>query len=249
MNIASDPRATVLQQRDDAQRLGDDIAELSARIQAATYELLVLIRDFDAREGWAGFTSCAHWLNWRTGLALGAAREKVRAARALAHLPRLSEAMQRGQVSYSKVRAITRVATPENERRLLDFALSGTAAHVERLTRASRRVDRQTEAADEQRRHARRDLTTWVDDDGMVVIRGRLSPEVGAVVRRALEAAGDRLRSDTSGQEAPEISFGQRQADGAGSGGGECSGRRPRPGHSGRPLPGRAARRRGDAAE
>ena len=216
MNVASDPRATVLQQRDDAQRLGDDIAELSARIQAATYELLVLIRDFDARGGWAGFTSCAHWLNWRTGLALGAAREKVRAARALAHLPRVSEAMQRGQVSYSKVRAITRVATPENERRLLDFALSGTAAHVERLTRAWRRVDRQTEAADEQRRHARRDLTTWVDDDGMVVIRGRLSPEVGAVVRRALEAARDRLRSDTSGQEAPEISFGQRQADALG---------------------------------
>ena len=200
----------------EAARLGDDIAELSARIQAATYELLVLIRRFDAREGWAGFTSCAHWLNWRTGLALGAAREKVRVARALGDLPRLSEAMQHGRVSYSKLRAITRVATPDNERRLLDFALSGTAAHVERLTRAWRRVDRQAEAADEQRRHARRNLSTWVDDDGMVVIRGRLSPEVGAVVRRALEAAADRLRADVSDEEAAETSFGQRQADALG---------------------------------
>ena len=200
----------------DAARLGDDIAELSARIQAATYELLVLIRRFDERDGWAGFRSCAHWLNWRTGLALGAAREKVRVARALGDLPRLSEAMQRGRVSYSKVRAITRVATPENERRLLDFALSGTAAHVERLTRAWRRVDRQAEAADEQRRHARRNLTTRVDDEGMVVIGGRLSPEVGAVVRRALEAAADRLRADVSGEEAAETSFGQRQADALG---------------------------------
>ena len=122
---------------EDVERLGESIAELAARIQAATYELLVLIREFDAREGWNdgfnGFRSCAHWLNWRTGLALGAAREKVRVARALAELPRLSAAMQRGDLSYSKVRALTRVATPVNESELLDFARCATAAHVERL--------------------------------------------------------------------------------------------------------------------
>ncbi len=110
-------RATVLQRRDEAERLGNDIAELAARIQAATYELLVMIRAFDQREGWSGFKSCAHWLNWRTGLALGAAREKVRVARALGDLPLLSDAMQRGRISYSKVRALTRVATAANERR------------------------------------------------------------------------------------------------------------------------------------
>ena len=60
------------------EQLADRIAELSARIQAATYELLVLIRQFDQREGWSGFASCAHWLSWRIGLAPGAAREKVR---------------------------------------------------------------------------------------------------------------------------------------------------------------------------
>ena len=175
-----------------------------------------MIHAFDEREGWSGFKSCAHWLNWRTGLALGAAREKVRVARALAELPLLSDAMRRGQISYSKVRALTRVATPANERRLLGFAECAPASYVERLARAWCRVDRQAEAADERRRHERRNLNTWVDDDGMVVVRGRLSPEVGAVVRRALEAAGDRLRTVVSPEEAAETSFGQRQADALG---------------------------------
>jgi hypothetical protein len=209
-------RAAVLRRRDEADRLGNDIAELAARIQAATYELLVMIRAFDEREGWSGFKSCAHWLNWRTGLALGAAREKVRVARALGDLPVLSDAMRRGRISYSKVRALTRVATPANERRLLGFAECAPASYVERLARAWGRVDRAEEAADEQRRHERRNLTTWVDDDGMVVIRGRLSAEVGAVVRRALEAAGDRLRKAVSPEEASETGYGQRQADALG---------------------------------
>ena len=205
---------------EDVERLGDTIAELAARIQAATYELLVLIREFDAREGWnGGFRSCAHWLNWRTGLDLGAAREKVRVARALAELPHLSAAMQRGDLSYSKVRALTRVATPANETELLDFARCATAAHVERLIRAWRRVDRVAEAADDRRRHESRHLKTWVDDDGMLVIRGRLSPEVGAVVRCALEAAADRLHQEAKAaaeEDGPETSAGQRRADALG---------------------------------
>ena len=207
--------------------LADRIAELSARIQAANYELLVLIHQFDQREGWSGFASCAHWLSWRIGLAPGAAREKVRVARALADLPLLSDAMRRGIVSYSKVRAVTRVATPETEQTLLDVALAGTAAHVEQVVRAWRRVDRTAEAADDRRRHASRVLHTWVDDDGMVVIRGRLAPEVGAVVRRALEAALDEQRRAAATREPGEpdpvdeeagvaFSFGQRQADALG---------------------------------
>ena len=79
-----DPRTVPdLNRRAELEHLGDRIAELSARIQAATYELLVLIREFDARTGWSGCTSCAHWLSWRTGFAPGAAREHVRVARAL----------------------------------------------------------------------------------------------------------------------------------------------------------------------
>ena len=175
-------------------RLGDRIAELSARIQAATHELLVLIREFDEQEGWDGCLSCAQWLSWRAGLSPGAAREHVRVARALGKLPKLSDAMRRGKVSYSKVRAVTRVATPENEQTLLEVALGGTAEHVERIARAWRRIDRNVEQAEDRRRDASRSLRTWVDEDGMVVVRGRLTPEVGSVLRRALEAACDQAR-------------------------------------------------------
>ena len=156
--------------RAELERLGERIAELSSRIQAATYDLLVLIREFDAQIGWSGWTSCAHWLSWRTGLAPGAAREHVRVARALGNLPKLSDAMRRGAVSYSKVRAVTRVATPETEQALLDVAQSGTAAHVEQIVRGWRRVDRTAERTEEKRRQDRRSLRTWVDDDGMVVV-------------------------------------------------------------------------------
>ncbi|HEV3073209.1 MAG TPA: DUF222 domain-containing protein [Thermoanaerobaculia bacterium] len=127
----------------ELEELGERIAELAAQISAATYELLAMLRDFDERGGWAnGFHSCAHWLCWRVGLDPGAAREKMRVARALGSLPLLSAAMRHGEISYSKVRALTRIATPANEQDLLIFGRAGTAAHVERLVRGMRRVDR-----------------------------------------------------------------------------------------------------------
>src|SRR5437867_15722 len=93
-------------------RLGDEIAELSVHLEAATARLLDLIREFDIRAGWNnGFRSCAHWLSWRVGLDLGAAREKVRVARALGTLPRLARALGRGELSYPKGRAVTRLGT------------------------------------------------------------------------------------------------------------------------------------------
>ena len=194
LTTATPDLTTRLRRQSETAALGDAIAELAARIQAATYELLVMIHQFDERGGWGdGFTSCAHWLNWRTGLAMGAAREKVRVAKALANLPLVSDAMRRGTISYSKVRAITRVATPETEERLITFARSGTAAHVERLVRAWRRVDRIAAADDDRRQHAGRHLETWIDEDGMLVVRGRLSPELAAVLQRALDAAAERL--------------------------------------------------------
>src|SRR6266508_2599815 len=158
-------------------RLGDEIAELSAHLDAATARLLALIREFDARGGWnTGFRSCAAWLSWRVGLDLGAARERVRVARALETLPLLAQALARGQVSYAKVRALTRVATPETEARLLGVARAGTAAHVERIVRGWRWVDRRAEARETARRHASRALQLHQDEDGMVVLRGRLDP-------------------------------------------------------------------------
>jgi hypothetical protein len=204
----------------DLETLGERIAELSAQIQAATYQLLVMIRDFDERGGWGeGFRSCAHWLNWRTGLDLGAAREKVRVARALAGLPRISASMRQGEISYSKVRAMTRVATAATEEELLLFARAGTAMHVEKLVRAWRRVDRLAEMEHEERRQATRSLTAYTDEDGMVVVRGRLTPEAGAALLRALDAAGEKLYADRRGKRdaaGDDSTAEQRRADALG---------------------------------
>jgi hypothetical protein len=175
-------------------RLGDEIADLSAHLDAATAHLLDLIREFDAREGWNnGFRSCAAWLSWRVGLDLGAARERVRVAHALETLPRLAGALARGELSYAKVRALTRVATPETEERLLAVGRAGTAEHVERIVRGWRRVDRKAEVREETHRHTSRALHVYQDEDGMVVLRGRLTPEAGAVLMRALDAAREAL--------------------------------------------------------
>jgi uncharacterized protein DUF222/HNH endonuclease len=175
-------------------RLGDQIAELSAHLEAATSRLLDLIREFDVRRGWQnGFRSCAEWLAWRVSLDLGAARERVRVARALGILPALAEALARGELSYAKVRALTRIATPETEARLLAVGRAGTAAHVESIVRGWRRLDRQAEAREATRQHAGRSLHVHQEEDGTVVLRGRLTPEVGALLLRALDAARETL--------------------------------------------------------
>jgi Domain of unknown function (DUF222)/HNH endonuclease len=199
--------------------LGESIAALAAQLHAATFELLVLLREFDERLGWNnGFLSCAHWLHWRTGIDLGAAREKVRVARALATLPQLSDAMRRGRLSYAKVRAVTRIATPASEERLLHLALAATAAQVERLVKAWRHADLKTASRQTEERHLARQLTTWIDDDGMVIIRGRLTPDAGAIVLRALELTSDRLFRESAnnakgGELAEDTTSGQRRAD------------------------------------
>jgi hypothetical protein len=194
-------------------RLGDAIAELSAHLEAATARLLDLIREFDARGGWnTGFRSCAAWLSWRVGLDLGAARERVRVARALGTLPALAEALARGELSYAKVRALTRIATPETEARLLGVGRAGTAAHVERIVRGWRCVDRKAEARETARQHASRALHVHHDHDGTVVLRGRLSPEVGALLLRALAAARETLYQKVGGSAEPPT-VAQQQAD------------------------------------
>ena len=189
---------TAVERDADISRLGDEIAKLAAHIDAATATLLAMIREFDLRQGWGnGFTSCAHWLTWRAGIAPGTAREHVRVAHALADLPLNAGALARGEISYSKVREVTRVATPETEERLLKVARAGTAVHVERIVRGWRQVDRQAEAKESARRHKHRALHVFQDSDGMVVVRGRLEPEAGAVLMRALEAARETLYQRT----------------------------------------------------
>ena len=208
----------------DVDRLGDEIAELSAHLDAATARLLTLIREFDARGGWnTGFRSCAAWLSWRVGLDLGrlvnGSGSRAPSGRCRSSL----EALARGQLSYAKVRALTRVATPETEARLLAVGRAGTAAHVERIVRGWRSVDRRAEARETARRHASRALHVRTDEDGMVVVSGRLEPEVGALLTQALAAARETLyqrarardeaAANPGGVSAETPSLAQQQAD------------------------------------
>ncbi len=211
---------------DELFELGERIAELAARINSAEARMMTLIADFDRRGGWRdGFGSCAEWLAWRTGVKIGSARERVRTARALERLPQTAEALRRGSVSYAKVRALTRVATPEREAELLEFARAGSAAKLERTVRTWRRLSREGELTAERARHRARAFSVFVDGEGMYVVRGRLEPEAGAVLMRAVEAASDALfrREPHHGPDAPPATeadarrrSGRRRADAVG---------------------------------
>ena len=173
----------------------DQITRLAGHLNAANARFLALIAEFDRRQGWAewGVKSCAHWLNWKCGIALGAAREKIRVARALEKLPGITAAMAEGRLSYFKVREMTRIANESNESYLLNIALCGTASHVEQTVRGYRRA---LDAAELSREAIQqRDQSLWfhTEPDGSMVIRGRVPAEIGALFKRALEAAEDSL--------------------------------------------------------
>ncbi len=180
---------------DELYLLGERIAELAARINAAESRMMTLIADFDRRGGWkdGGYGSCAEWLAWRIGIKIGPARERVRTARALESLPQTADALRDGRISYAKARALTRVATPECEAELLEYARAGSAAKLEQRVRMWKMLSRDEELTAEQARHRSRAFSMFVDGDGMHVVKGRLEPEVGAVLMRAVEAASDAL--------------------------------------------------------
>jgi hypothetical protein len=180
---------------DEAEDLGDRIAILGAELHAGLHRMLVLIARFDAMRYWAlaGHRSSAHWLAFRVGLDLGTARERVRVARALTNLPETDAAMSRGELSFSKVRAVTRVAEAETEADLLEAARGCTARDLEYVVRAWKKGSCKDEAEWEKERHASRYLFAFPDDDGMYRVNGRLDPEVGALLMRAIEAATDAL--------------------------------------------------------
>lgn len=177
--------------------LGELIAEQAAHMDAAEHRLLTNIRQFDERGGWASAISCAHWLAWRVGWTLGTAREHVRVAKALGTLPHIDEALRLGQVSYCKVRAMTRVATPENEQVLLMDARLTTGSQLERICRKYKQLQRLTDhpnaAADaEQRRVTRREL-----DSGMVMIQAVLHADEAELVWAAIERATKEALADS----------------------------------------------------
>ncbi|PHR97502.1 MAG: hypothetical protein COA78_27550 [Blastopirellula sp.] len=201
------------------EQLEDQITTLAGQINAANYRFLKLIAEFDRRQAWAGYglRSCAHWLNWKCSISMNPAREKVRTARALEGLPGINEAFQKGELSFSKVRAMTRIATVENEDYLLNIAEYGTAQHVEVVVKAYRTVSRiadtpedfnaveideckksvlgetKHELRQQQHEQENRSVTCYQDDDGMWIIKAKLPAEEGALVAKALQALGDSI--------------------------------------------------------
>lgn len=198
----------------DNDQLADQITTLAGQINAANYRFLKLIAEFERRKAWAGYglRSCAHWLSWKCGIDMGAAREKVRAALALTDLPEINSAFEKGSISFSKVRAMTKIATKENESFLLNIAEYGTAQHMEKLVKAYRTVSH-TEKAEEvaaenvskeqhaqnqerkkqQRQQENRSVICYQDDDGMWIIHAKLPAEEGGLVAKALQELGDKL--------------------------------------------------------
>ncbi len=196
-----------------AERIGAKISELCSYIYAAEHRLLTLIREFDEQEGWAhlGFHSCAHWLNFKCGIDMNTARERVRVAHALGRLPKVDARFAKGAISYSKVRAVTRIADDTNEDYLLMISKHGTAHHVEKLIRLYRRAERlqDTEAAKE--RHDNRQMSYHYDHDGCLVIKGRFPAEQGELIVKALEMAMEKQYSENA--ESDVDSMPTRRAD------------------------------------
>ena len=192
--------------------LAAEICTFAGHINAASHRWLVLIAEFDRRNGWSDSAtqSCAHWLNWKCGIAMGAAREKVRVARALENLPKISAAMSCGRLSYSKAREITRIACAATEDQLLMIAEHGTAQHVEKLVRAYRRCQEAEELSREARQQQTRSVMWRHDDDGSIVLTCRLPAEAGAQILKAVDIALENVPAGTS----PEpVRFSARRAD------------------------------------
>ena len=198
--------------------LAAEITTLAGHLNAAQYRFLKLIDEFDRAQGWAGpgVRSLAHWLELKCGLGDLAAREKVRVARALRELPSIDAAFERGEISYSKVRAMTRVATPENEKDLLHIARRGTAEHMEKLVRVYRKYGQRADASPgETARRREERFYCFVEDDEMMVFGGRVSVEQGRLLIKALDAmvgemeadereAGEAQQSGKAGDRAPK---------------------------------------------
>ena len=200
------------------ERLEAQICELAGYLTAATCRFLVLLADFDARRGWASWdmSSCASWLSWKCQMSSGTAREHVRVARALRDLPVIRGQFAAARLSYAKVRALTRIATAENEQGLAEIAGPMTGNQLERFARAHRQVT----GADDAAARIRRRLTWRLEEDGSLAGTFRLPPLAGAVLLKALRAATgdlehphddeDDVSAETVAGEGPAASGGQQ---------------------------------------
>jgi hypothetical protein len=178
--------------------LENELASLAAHIYAGTCRWLELVAELDRRDAFA-YCTTAQWLAWRCGLTPRTAREHVRIARRLVELPSIRASFAQGELSFAKVRALCRVAEPENEDGLLELARHMTASQLERAIRAYRRVTTEEASAVQERAY----VDWYWDEDGSLVLRGRLAPEDGAVFVEALERAHAALREGGSAEPRP----------------------------------------------
>jgi hypothetical protein len=173
-------------------QLEQEICELAGHIAAATCRWLLLVAEFDRRDGWCvdGVLSMAHWLSWKCGVGMKAAHEQVRVARALGDHPYTRDAFMMGRLSYTKVRAITRARAPQLDRELCDIAEHATGAHVDRLVAGYRRAGRLDSGKPAHDPYGR----WYYDEDGCVIVHARLTPEDGLAFVKKWEAAQEDLR-------------------------------------------------------
>ena len=180
---------------DDPAELRRAVTDMAAHINRADWRFVKLVAAMDRRRGWdeRGYCSLGNWLDHRCGLGPCAARERIRIGRALARLPRIDAAFRDGVLSYSKVRAVTRVATRDTEAMLLDIAGRSSAAQLESLVRTYQRVDRSDgeRVPSEQRRGL-----SWHYEDGMLVVTATVPAERGALVIKALQKVVDARKDE-----------------------------------------------------
>ncbi len=192
--LANDKQCAEIEELDAA------IGRLSRQINASSYQLMTLIREFDERGGWLkwGFTDALAWLRWRCDLSSNAARDKLRVAHALKKLPAMSTAFKTGSISYSKVRALTRIANKENEQELVDIAATLTAANVEIFCRQRVNATKNS-TANANRTHDNRSLRIWCNEKtGLMNFSIELTIEEGALFEKAIEKAAVGISSDVA---------------------------------------------------
>lgn len=196
------------------ERLEAELCSLSARVAAATCGFLLAVGEYDRRRGWEVWEcrDMAAWLSWRCGITPVTAREQVRVARALDEFSLVRERFGEGRLSYSQVRAIVRVVTPETEEALVELAAVSTAAQLETITRAFRRSCRQS-AETAEARHRSRFLRYGWDDDGNLVGSFCLPAEEGAALIRAVEGAVPAGRMAEADADGARDSYGAVRAD------------------------------------
>ena len=170
-------------------QLESHLISLSEQINAKEYEFLVALREFDLRQGWKEyhFNHCSEWLSMKCGIDVSTGREKVRVARALFDLEHISAAFESGELSYTKARSLTRVATPANEIELLNFARKATTNQVQDRCRKLRNVNHASSTVDANRIHRDRYLSRRIDEHGKMTISVELPAETGELVMLAIQ--------------------------------------------------------------